>query len=151
MAKRNLAPLGTGLERPRKQLSARSWSTTASTHKARHELMELRQPGKFGPDALRLVVALAGRDDAASLCYSEHFAQRTPRVADVDQHLMTVGDVECLVGEGKLVDTALLKLDVFDAGHLSDGSSPWQDVGVELDAGNMALGEVLGEAHGDGA
>lgn len=113
--------------------------------------MELAQLGKFGPDALCLVVALASRDDAASLCYSEHFTQRIPRGADVDQHLMTKGDVECLVGKGELVDIALLKLDVFDAGYFSDSSCPGQDVGVEVDAGNVAVGDELGKTHGDGA
>ncbi len=113
--------------------------------------MEIAQLGKFGPDALRLVVALAGRDDAASLGYSEHFAQRIPRGANVDQHLMTKGDVECLVGKGELVDIALLKLDVFDTGRLSDSSRPWQDVGVEVDAGNVAVGDEFGETHRDSA
>lgn len=84
-------------------------------------------------------------------CYSEHFTQRIPRGANVDQHLMTKGDVECLVGKGELVDIALLKLDVFDAGHFSDSSCPWQDVGVEVDAGNVAVGDELGETYRDGA
>src|ERR1700712_5490873 len=102
--------------------------------------MELAQLGNFGPDTLRLVVALAGRDDAASLCYSEHFMDRIPWGANVDQHLMTKGNVECLVSKGELVDIALLKLDVVDAGHFSNSSCPWQDVGVEVDTGDVAVG-----------
>jgi hypothetical protein len=113
--------------------------------------MEVTQLGKFGPDAFRFVVALASRNDATSLCYSEHFTQRIPRVANVDQHLMTNGNVECLVRKGKLKDTALLELDIFDAGLFSESSCSWQDSGIEVDAGYVAVGNELGETHRDGA
>lgn len=151
IAERNLAALDTSLERPRKQLSACRWSAAARTHEACHELMEHGQLGKFRPQALRLVVALAGRDEATSLRDPEHFTQRLPRGANVDQHLVTDCDIERLVGKGEFVDTALLKLDVFDAGRFGDSSRPWQDAGVEVDAGNVAVGDELGETHRDGA
>jgi hypothetical protein len=87
--------------------------------------MEFAQLRKFGPDTLRFVVVLAGRDDTSSLCYSQHFTQRIPRGANMDQYLMTKSNVECLVGKGEVVDIALLKLDIFDASGFSDSSCPW--------------------------
>ncbi len=56
---------------------------------------------------------------------------------------MATGDVECLVGEGELVDTALLELNVLDAGHLSDSACPWEDGGIEVNARNVTEGMSL--------
>src|ERR1700744_4779377 len=113
--------------------------------------MELAQRWKRWPDALRLVVALAGRNDAASLRHPEHLTQRIPRIANVDQHLMAKRDVERLVRKWKLVDAALLKVDVLDAGHFGDRACPRQDFGVQVDAGDVAIGDELGKADGNGA
>ena len=151
MAESNLAPLETSLECPRKELSACSWSATTSTHKPCHKAVELAQLRKFGPEGLGLVVAFAGRDDTASLCHSQHLTQRIPRVADVDQNLVTESDVESLVGEGELIDTALLEVGVLDASRFSDSACPCQDAGIDVDPGDMAVRDELSETDRNGA
>jgi len=151
VAKRDVAPLGASPERPGEQLPTRGRRAASCAHAARHEPVESAQLGEGGPDALGLVVTLAGREDAAALRHPQHLAQGIPRGVDVDQHLMAKGDVERLVGKGELVDGALPELDVFDAGRFGHGSCSRQDGGAEVDAGDVAVGEELGEAHGDGA
>jgi hypothetical protein len=46
---------------------------------------------------------------------------------------------------------ALLELNVLEAGHFGDGPCPRQDVGAQVDAGDVTIGDGLGEGRGDGA